>query len=139
MAFTYDPSKIKENTVSRMRFELGDTQVVGETDTCALCDEEYQAMIDQHPDWKKAKIACLKAIVMRFAMMVDFNAGGMTIELSQRYERWKKMLSGLEKSAQFISANPAALGKNSADGGHYFRYDLHANPAAAIGTREYEK
>ena len=134
--YSYDPSKIAENTVDRMRFELGDTQVIGEGDTCALSDEEYSVMIAQNKSWKRAKIACLKAIVMRFAMMVDFQAGGMTIEFSRRYDRWKQMLNSLEKSAQYISANPSALGSGSVDGGHYFRYDMHANPSAAIGAND---
>lgn len=135
-SYSYDPSNIVGDTVDRMRFELGDTQVEGERDTCALCDEEYSAILRKHKRWKQAKIACLRAIVARFAMMVDFHADGMTIEFSRRYERWKKELNDLEKSSQFISANASALGANTLDGGHYFRFEMHANPAAAIAANE---
>ena len=139
MAWSYNPVNIKDHTMDRMRFELGDVQVEGEGDTCALSDEEYQAMIDMHSSWKQAKIACLRAIVMRFSMSVDFNAGGMSIDMTKRYERWKQMLDSAEKGKQFISAHPSALGSNALDGGHYFRYDMHANPLAAIGAGDKEK
>ena len=43
--YTYDPSKIQENGKDRMRFELGDTMVEGEAETCALSDEEYTAIL----------------------------------------------------------------------------------------------
>ena len=43
--YTYNPEKIGEQGVDRMRFELGDTMVEGEQETSALCNEEYEAII----------------------------------------------------------------------------------------------
>lgn len=42
--YTYNPEKIGEPGVDRMRFEIGDTMVEGEQETSALCNEEYEAM-----------------------------------------------------------------------------------------------
>ena len=126
--YFYNPEMLKYNGKDRMRFELGDTQIDGGADTCALCDEEYEALIEGAKDWRRAKIECLKAIVARFAMMVDFHAGGMSIEFTRRYERYQAMLDKLEKEGQRISVNPASLGAGSADGGHYFRLGMLNNP-----------
>ena len=43
--YTYNPEKIGEPGVDRMRFEIGDTMVEGEQETSALCNEEYEAII----------------------------------------------------------------------------------------------
>ena len=48
--YEYDPSKIGEYSIDRMRFELGDTMVEGKADTCAMCNEEYEAVLMQYPD-----------------------------------------------------------------------------------------
>ena len=126
--YSYTPSSLNKNGKDKMRFELGDTQIDGGADTCALCDEEYEALIAEGKTWRESKIACLKAIVARFAMMVDFHAGGMSIEFSRRYDRYKAMLDDLEKKGQFITVNPASLGNGCADGGHYFRLGMLNNP-----------
>ena len=54
MAWSYNPVNINDHTMDRMRFELGDVQVEGECDTCSLSDEEFQAIIDMHPNCKRA-------------------------------------------------------------------------------------
>ena len=45
-SYTYNPADIREQTVSRMRFEIGDTMVEGGSDTTALTDEEIQILED---------------------------------------------------------------------------------------------
>ena len=130
--YNYDPMNIVRETKDRMRLELGDTQIEGGSDTCALSDEEYTALIEGSNNWRSAKIACLKAIVARFSMMVDFNAGGMSINFSERYERYKAKLKEMEKSAQYISASPASLGAGCEDGGHYFRLGMLNNPRVGL-------
>ena len=41
--YSYNPADLKGNTMSRMRFELGDTMVQGAENTCAVTDEEINA------------------------------------------------------------------------------------------------
>jgi len=45
MTYTYEPEKIRARGKDQMRFELGDTQVDGGAETCALADEEYGAFL----------------------------------------------------------------------------------------------
>ena len=86
MTYTYCPENITENGIDKMRFELGDTMTEGGADTCVLCDEEYAAMLAQSKTWQKAKIECLKAIVMKLAYEVDYKVTDMSLSLSDRYK-----------------------------------------------------
>lgn len=127
--YSYNPANICAGGVDQMRFELGDTITdMGEI-TSPLCNEEYQAMIDSTSNWKKAKLKCLKAIIMKMAYEVNTSTDGLSYSLSDRYERWKAMYDDLKKDAQAAVpiCNPNALGgKNGED--MYFHYDMLSNP-----------
>lgn len=128
--YSYNPAKLKENGIDKMRFQLGDTLISGGAETCVLCDEEYMTLISESQSWKKAKIECLKAILAKLAYEVNYSADGLSFSLSDRYQRFADMLKAESKSAQVPTANPAALGKNRLDGGHYFYVGMLNNPAA---------
>lgn len=126
--YSYNPNNITKNGVDRMRFELGDTIVdIGEV-TSPLSNEEYNAMITMYPNWKKAKLECLKAIVMKLSYEVDTSTEGLSYSLNQRAERWREMLKEAKKELSYgvPTCNPAAI--YGRDEPHYFRADLHANP-----------
>ena len=90
--YTYDPAKITENGKDRMRFELGDTMVEGGAETCALTDEEYNAIIGHYPSkWKKAKLELLRSIMHRFAYEVNTTVGPLSLQLRGRFEAWKTL------------------------------------------------
>lgn len=129
--FTYDPTKITENGLDRMRFELGDTVVDMEGITSPLCDEEYTAIIQKYgSSWRKAKLKCLEAIVMKLAYEVDTSVSGLSYSLDQRYERWKKMLDDAKKESAAMAGVPIAgdPGSLSPHGGTpYFYNDMQAN------------
>ena len=130
-SFSYDPSKITDSGVDQMRFELGDTVVDLEGISSPLCDEEYSAIIKKFSNnWRKAKIKCLEAIVMKLAYEVDTSIDGLSYSLNQRYERWKRMLDDEKKSASAIMSVPRVGDPRSIaphDGTPYFYNDLHAN------------
>ncbi len=128
--YDYDPTKIKDGGKDQMRFELGDTAIEGGRDTCALSDEEYTAIINGETErgFQYAKYKCLEAIMMRLAYEVDYSADGLSLSLSQRYDRWKELWLRMQKQYQYITANPVALGDNKLDGGHYFRLGMNDNP-----------
>lgn len=112
--YSYDPAQINNGGFDQMRFELGDVEVEGGKDTTAMCDEEYTAMIKRGIDidgkgWSWAKLLCLRAIMMRFSVESDISAGGMTIDLSSRYVRWKALYLRMLQSFQLPCANIAAL------------------------------
>lgn len=129
--YSYDPTKITDGGTDQMRFELGDTVVDMEGITSPLCDEEYAAIIQKHSkSWRKAKLVCLEAIVMKLSFEVNTSVGGLSYSLDQRFERWKKMLDEAKKEAAAIAGVPVAgdPGSLSPHGGTpYFYNDMQAN------------
>lgn len=129
--YTYDPTKITEGGVDQMRFELGDTATEMNNMTSPLCDEEYSAILKKYGNsWRMAKYQCLKAITMKLAYEVDTSVGGLSYSLSQRYERWKKMLDEAKKEAAGIAGVPRAGDPGSLmphGGTPYFYNDMQAN------------
>lgn len=127
--YTYDPEKIRERGKDRMRFELGDTMTDGGAETCALADEEYNAVLEQYPgNWKRAKLALVESIMRRFSYEVDTKVGPLSLSLSQRLEVWRQMAAELKRELArggVPSANPAAV-----DGAHYFFAGMHDNTEA---------
>ena len=128
-SYSYNPQLITAKGVDQMRFELGDTIIEGEGITSALCNEEYQAMITAHPNWKKAKLACLEAIMMRLSYEVNTSTDGLSYSLSDRYDRWKAMYNELKKKVNIAlpTVNPQAL-QGQPGKPPYFYADLHTNP-----------
>lgn len=131
LTFSYDPTKITEGGVDQMRFELGDTVTDMGGISSPLCDEEYAAMIEKYgSSWRRAKLECLKAIVMKLSYEVDTSVGGLSYSLNQRYERWKKLLDEAKKSAAAIEGVPVAGDPSSLSpcgGTPYFYNDMQAN------------
>lgn len=127
--YSYHPEKLDTDNISRMRLELGDTTFAPGELTAALCDEEYRLIISQTKSWKKAKMKCLDAILMKFAHQVDFSMDGLSYSFSQRVEFWKNLRDEMRKTSSLAvpTANPLSL--NGRIGGEaYFYNDLHSNP-----------
>lgn len=109
-SYTYDPGDITGNTVSRMRFELGDTMVEGRSDTAALTDQEITAAICSYPkSWKRAKLFLLESLYRRFSYEVDTRTGPLTLSLSERAKRWKQDYDDLKKEIDLESAGAPVL------------------------------
>lgn len=130
-SYTYDPTKITEQGLDQMRFELGDTIVDLEQITSPLCDEEYNAILAKYgKSWRKAKLKCLEAIVMKLSYEVDTSVGGLSYSLNQRFERWKKMLDEAKKEAKAIAGVPIPGDPRSLSphgGTPYFYNDMQTN------------
>lgn len=129
--YSYDPTLITEGGVDQMRFELGDTVIDLEGITSPLCNEEYEAIIGKYgKSWRKAKLKCLEAIVMKLSFEVDTSIGGLSYSLNQRYERWKKMYDTAKKEDKAISGVPTAGNPGSLmphGGTPYFYNDMQMN------------
>lgn len=128
--YSYDPTKITEQGIHKMRFELGDTVVDMGGISAALCDEEYQAIIEQYgKNWRKAKYVCVEAILMKLSYEVNTSVDGLSYSMSERYNRWKAMKDDLKNQLSATGgvpiANKAAL--SPAGGTPYFYNDMHAN------------
>jgi len=132
MTYSYDPTAIRHPGVDKLRFELGDTDTDGGKETCALCDEEYQSMLNQATEedrgWSYTKYLCLQAITMKFSFEVDSSVSGLNLSLSHRYKVWNEMLVKMQRSFQVPTANPSALGEGQPDQGHYFNLGTGNNP-----------
>ena len=131
--FTYDPTKITEQGLDQMRFELGDTVVDMEGKSSPLCDEEYTAILEKYgKSWRKAKLKCLEAIVMKLSYEVNTSVSGLSYSLSERYERWNRMLEDAKREAK---ASAIAGVPRAGDPGSlmphgrtpYFYNDMQAN------------
>lgn len=133
MAYTYNPTEIKENTVSKMRFELGDTMVDGGADTTALADEEIQCAIDKYPkSWKRAKLMLLESLYRRFSHEVTTRTGPLTLELNERANMWKEDYLALKKEIkqQSCSINNIYGGNNKPP---YFYSGMQQNERTGCG------
>ena len=88
-----------------MRFELGDTFVDGDAATCALSDEEYNAMLELKPGklpWLWAKLNTLEAILFKLSYQVNTKVDVLSYGLGDRVELWQSLY---EKVRAEILAN----------------------------------
>lgn len=127
--YTYNPSEITFFGKDRMRFELGDVMVDGKERTCALCDEEYDAVLPSvirtGRQWKKAKLRCLESIFMRFTYEPDTKVGPLSMSLGERAKLWKKMHDDLKAELGAGASDPEAIAM------------LAANPVFGKPTKPY--
>lgn len=111
--FRYDPVNIASYGKDRMRFELGDTMVEGREETCALCDEEYLAVLPKtvytKRQWKKAKLACLESIFRRFSYEPDTKVGQLSLFFGERAKLWQEEYERLKEELQKGAASPEAI------------------------------
>ena len=95
MTYSYDPAQIRARGKDQMRFELGDTQTEGGADTCALADEEYEAVLaglkPGKKAWLYAKLAVLEAILFKMSYQVDTRIDVLQYSFGDRAEQWRKM------------------------------------------------
>lgn len=122
--YSYDPGKLMSAGIDLMRFELGDTTLAPGELTAALCDQEYAAALERYPDWQKAKLCCLRAIVMRFSHQVTMSVdGGLRYDFGDRVRVWRAMLKEAERQAGGALPLPSGCG-----GEPYFYAGMLANP-----------
>lgn len=121
----------KDKTVSRMRFELGDTMVEGNSDTAALTDEEIQVAINSYPkSWKKAKLMLLESLYRRFSYEVDTKTGPLTLNLHDRAVMWKEDYLALKKEIQQESCSVPPFAGGATNKPPYFYTGMQQNERA---------
>lgn len=130
MAYSYEPNLCMDGRFNQMRFELGDTVVEEVGLSAMLSDEEYIAIIEANPNnWKRAKLICLEAIMMKLSYEVDTSVDGLSYSLNQRAERWQTMFDKLKKELKAVdSVKGARLSKGMEQKPYYFHTDMHSNP-----------
>lgn len=129
MSYTYNPDNVCIDGIDKMRFELGDVMINYNERSAALTDEEISAVLEKYPDnWKRAKLALLESILMRFSYEVDTTVGKLSLGLRDRYNAWKAMRDELKREIEQSTSVPIINGK--AMTGHYFRNGMHDNISA---------
>ncbi len=139
MTYSYDPTKIKARGKDQMRFELGDTQIDGGADTCALSDEEYEAMLvglkDGKKAWLLAKLATLESILFKMQHQVNMKIDVLQYDFGDRAERWQNMYGSLKKQILATASIPR-LSPSIRDTAPYFHKGMEENPRAMYDTGE---
>lgn len=131
--YTYDPKNIGDFGKDRMRFELGDTMVEGQSDTTALTDEEIQAAVDSYPKaWKRAKLMLLESLCRRFAYEVDTKTGPLQLYMQERAKLWRSDYEILKKEVSAESCSVPKHGKGREGPGKppYFYAGMQQNERA---------
>lgn len=136
MTYSYDPTKIRARGKDQMRFELGDTQTEGGADTCALADEEYNAILSEIKEGKKAwlfaKLAVLEAILFKMQYQVNTRIDVLQYDFGERAQRWQTMYDNLKKQALATASIPT-LAPSIERTPPYFYTGMGENPAVGHG------
>ena len=133
-SYSYNPADLKENTMSRMRFELGDTMVQGAENTCAVTDEEINAAIEMYPkSWKRAKLMLVESIYRRFSYEVDTKTGPLSLSLHERAETWKEAYEALKKEVKAENISVPAFSGNTVKKPPYFFTGMQENERTKQG------
>lgn len=126
--YTYEPEKIVELGKDRMRFELGDTMVEGNSDTTALTDEEIQAALDVYPkSWKRAKLMLLESLCRRFAYEVDTKTGPLWMYMHDRAKLWQEDYERLKKEISAQACNIPKFNNGGPQKPPYFYTGMQSN------------
>ena len=137
MTYSYDPTQIRARGKDQMRFELGDTQTEGGADTCALADEEYEAVLAELKEGKKAwmyaKLSVLEAILFKMNYQVDTKIDVLQYSFGDRAERLQKMYDALKKQILAAASIPT-LAPSITETPPYFHKGMEENPAACHGA-----
>ena len=130
MTYSYDPAQIRKRGKDQMRFELGDTLVDGGAETCALSDEEYEAMLEEllpgKKAWLSAKINTLEAILFKLSYQVDTKIDVLSYGFGDRAERWKKLYETF-CAELLVNTGVPAMAESAAQKPPYFYTDMKDN------------
>jgi len=142
--YTYDPTTIATESVSRVRFELGDVAVEGGAESCYLSDEEIGAIIaDTTTRWKRKLYKLAEAVCMKLSYETDWKNDGTSFNLSQRADRWMALRDKLKQEADIEASLPTsgAVSESvqSSDGGHYFHRGMQKSPYVQPPYPTYEE
>ena len=109
MTYSYDPTQIRARGKDQMRFELGDTQTEGGAETCALADEEYEAMLAGLKEGKRrgcSQGGSFGSDPLQMQYQVNTKIDVLQYDFGERAGRWQKMYDTLKKQALATASIP---------------------------------
>ena len=104
--WTYNPERISEDGLDKMRFVLGDCLVAQPEKTAYLTDEEIETVLNSSSSFKRAEFTLVKSLLMRFAYEVDERAGPVSWSFHQRFDNWKKLHDDLKAELEAEESMP---------------------------------
>lgn len=141
MTYSYDPSLICEGGLHQMRFQLGDTCVRDGDLGCALCDEEYNAVLSSLPspftykEWLTCKISLVEGILHKLAFQVDTKIDVLEYDLSSRVAHWESVYSQLkEEESVTVKENSLPYISHTTSASPSFYSGVHDNCGSAYPT-----
>lgn len=133
-SYTYNPADIREQTVSRMRFEIGVLWLRAVQIPQHSRMRKIQAAIDSNSKWKRAKLMLLESLYRRFSYEVNTKTGPLTLELHARAAMWREDYLTLKKEIQQESCSVPRF----ASGGQISRRIFMQACRRMKGQRAYE-
>lgn len=127
MTATYDPTKVSDEALNRIRFELGDTDPEG----AELQDEEISAVLEaSEGGWQEAAARLARVVHRRYARLVNFQVGPVKFDYDSRAKAWGALADRLESGAPGSGSDSAlhavpSAGGIASEGGNYFRTGMH--------------
>ena len=91
-----------------------------------MSDEEYQAVLDMNKRWKRAKLAALEAILMKFAHSCTTKIGPVSYDFSSRVEVWKDLYNRLKRESN-ISVPSVSESDYGQERPPYFYENMQSN------------
>ena len=116
MTYSYNPARIGEDGLDKMRFELGDCLVVEPEKTCYLSDEEILAVLESSKTWRRAKFRLVESLLRRFSYEVDTKIQNAEWSMSDRVDEWRRLynqLKGELEAEELAESNFGFTGKKS--------------------------
>ena len=114
MTYSYNPARIGENGLDKMRFELGDCLVLEPEKTAYLSDEEILAVLESSKTWQRAKFRLVESLLRRFSYEVDTKIHEAEWSLSDRVDEWRRLynqLKGELEAEELAESNFGFTGK----------------------------
>ena len=113
MNYSYDPAKIGEDGLDKMRFELGDCLVLEPEKTCYLSDEEILAVLESSKTWRRAKFRLVESLLRRFSYETDVKIQNAEWSLSDRVEEWRRLYKQLKGEVEAEELAEGGFGLSS--------------------------
>ena len=113
MNYSYDPAKIGENGLGKMRFELGDCLVLEPEKTCYLSDEEILAVLESSKTWRRAKFRLVESLLRRFSYETDVKIQNAEWSLSDRVDEWRRLYNQLKGEVEAEELAEGGFGLSS--------------------------
>lgn len=129
MPWTYDPALLATDSMTQVRFEIGDT----DANIPLLSDEEIGYTLIIEDSTRGAAAKCCEVIARRYAGEVDTTLGPAQVRASQRFDHYQKLAKELRamgigfNAPSLAETDPAGLSEDDYTKAPIFDKDMMNN------------